>query len=212
MAITVRPTRVDLAIAKAVARNTSRAPEEISQALTWGADEHVLAAAAVLWWLWTRTRPADERSAGDHVLCVTVATAILPHILKRQFNQIRPDRKTVRGHLHGVPLSGNAYDAFPSGHAMHVGALASAASRLPPSKRNVAWAVGSALVSTRIVLLAHWTSDVVVGLAMGALLERALRFMTGYGRGRSKPRCTHRPRTGGRAPLHPSRNARRQGR
>jgi|SRR5580704_5349924 len=37
---------------------------------------------------------------------------------------------------------------------------------------------------SRILLLAHWTSDVVAGLALGAMLERGLRFVTGYGRSR----------------------------
>jgi hypothetical protein len=37
------------------------------------------------------------------------------------------------------------------------------------------------LVVTRIILLAHWVSDVVAGLAAGALLERGFRFLTGYG-------------------------------
>jgi membrane-associated phospholipid phosphatase len=35
-----------------------------------------------------------------------------------------------------------------------------------------------------VVLLAHWVSDVVAGLAVGATLERALRLVSGYGRGR----------------------------
>ncbi|MGY8710820.1 phosphatase PAP2 family protein [Bradyrhizobium sp. 18BD] len=93
-----------------------------------------------------------------------------------------PDRRTVRGHLHGIPLSGKAPDAFPSGHAVHVGALASAAKELPPAKRNRVWAVGAVLVSTRILLLAHWASDVVAGLAIGAVLERLMRRLTGFGR------------------------------
>jgi undecaprenyl-diphosphatase len=37
-------------------------------------------------------------------------------------------------------------------------------------------------VLTRIVLLAHWTSDVVAGLAVGAATERLLRLLTGFGR------------------------------
>jgi undecaprenyl-diphosphatase len=64
---------------------------------------------------------------------------------------------------------------------VHIGALASAASRLPPQQRNLAWSVGAGLVLTRVVLLAHWASDVAAGLAVGALLERMLRFVTGYG-------------------------------
>src|SRR6185369_510445 len=44
--------------------------------------------------------------------------------------------------------------------------------RVVANQRNTIWAVGGGLVLTRIVLLAHWTSDVVAGLAVGAALER----------------------------------------
>jgi membrane-associated phospholipid phosphatase len=44
------------------------------------------------------------------------------------------------------------------------------------------WAAGGAIALTRIVLLAHWTSDVVAGLAVGAAVERLLRFVTGFER------------------------------
>jgi hypothetical protein len=44
------------------------------------------------------------------------------------------------------------------------------------------WALGAGLVLTRIELLAHWASDVGVGLAVGAVTERLLRLVTGYGR------------------------------
>jgi hypothetical protein len=46
-----------------------------------------------------------------------------------------------------------------------------------PSGRSV-----GGLVLTRIVLLAHWTSDVVAGLAVGVAIERALRSVTGFER------------------------------
>jgi membrane-associated phospholipid phosphatase len=101
---------------------------------------------------------------------------------KTVFDQERPDRLTVRGHWRGIPFSGNRLDAFPSGHAVHIGALASAASILPAKQRNAAWGIGLGLVLTRIILLAHWTSDAVVGLGVGVLTERILRCFTGYGR------------------------------
>jgi membrane-associated phospholipid phosphatase len=184
MAIAVHPTKFDLAIARAIARHTSPAPEEVSKVVTWGADEHILIGLAVGWWLLSRGRPAPQRQASDHVLLTTTVASVLPHLLKSAFNQVRPDRRTVRGHLHGIPLSGHALDAFPSGHAIHIGALASAAAELPPRQRYSVWTVGACLVLTRVVLLAHWTSDVAAGLAIGATLERVLRFVTGYGRQR----------------------------
>jgi undecaprenyl-diphosphatase len=177
----VRPTRADIEIANAVSKYTDPEAERIAETLTWGADEHILCALAAGWWLYSRHRTARDRQNSDHILLTTVAVTLLPHALKAIFDQDRPDRLTVRGHLHGVPLSGKRRDAFPSGHAIHVGALASAATVLPPAKRNLVWSVGAGLVLTRIVLLAHWASDVVTGLAIGALVERLLRLWTGYG-------------------------------
>jgi hypothetical protein len=177
----VRPTRADIEIANAVSAYTGPKIEQAAGALTWGADEHVLCALAVGWWLYCRNGSARDRRNGNHILLTTVAVTIIPHVLKAVFDQERPDRLTVRGHLHGVPFSGKRLDAFPSGHAVHVGALASAATVLPPAKRNLVWCVGAGLVLTRIVLLAHWMSDVVTGLAIGVLTERLLRLWTGYG-------------------------------
>ena len=174
----IRPMRLDIAIANAVAEYTSPRTEQVAGLLTWGADEHVLLAIAAGWWLYCRGR---QRENSDHILVTTFAVIVAPHLLKSIVNQRRPDRLTVRGHLHGVPVSGKPLDAFPSGHAMHVGALASAATVLPRATRNFVWTLGAGLVLTRVVLLAHWASDVVAGLALGALVERLLRPLTGYG-------------------------------
>ena len=144
-----------------------------------GGRQHLLCAAAIAWWLYARPRPR-QRLAASHVLLTIVAASVLPHLLKSVFNQQRPDRLTVLGHLHGVPVSGNRMDAFPSGHAIHVGALASAATTLPRKIRDVVWAVGAGLIATRVVLLAHWASDIVAGLAIGVVLERLVRRLTGF--------------------------------
>lgn len=179
--VRIRPTSADVSIANAIAAHATPGMERAAQALTWGADEHVLCAIAGGWWLYCRNKDAGRRRASDHMLLTTVVASALPHLLKLAFNQQRPDRTTVRGHRRGIPFSGKRLDSFPSGHAVHVGALASAASVLPAGQRNVVWGVGAALVLTRVVLLAHWASDVAAGLAVGALTERLLRPLTGYG-------------------------------
>jgi undecaprenyl-diphosphatase len=181
MTITIRPTSADVKIARSISRHTNRRTERFAAFLTWGADEHVMCAAAALWWLCSRQQ-AHRRVTADHVLLTTVAATILPHVLKGIFNQRRPDRMTVIGHLHGIPVSGKPLDAFPSGHAIHVGVLTSAASELPRPMRFAVWGAGGALLLTRIVLLAHWTSDVALGLAIGTGLERSLRVVTGFGK------------------------------
>jgi hypothetical protein len=71
MPVNVRPTRADREIARVIARNTTPATEET--VLTWGADEHVLCAAAAVWWLYCRGRPAPERAASNHILITTIA-------------------------------------------------------------------------------------------------------------------------------------------
>ena len=185
----VKPTHADVEIADTISRHTGPGYEEAAEALTWGADEHVLCALAAGFWLYARGGTARALRNSDHLLLTTVAVTILPNILKRVFNRQRPDRRTILGHLRGVPLSGKSLDAFPSGHAVHVGALASAATVLPPAKRNLVWLVGTGLVLTRVVLLAPWMSDVVAGLAIGAATERLLRPCTGFG---SKPQADDR--------------------
>jgi undecaprenyl-diphosphatase len=178
--ITVRPTAADVAIANFVATHTNPPAEEAAEVLTWGADEHILCGLTAAWWLYTRNQNRPIRRAADYILLTTFVASALPHLLKILFDQPRPDRLTVGGHWRGVPLSGRRFDAFPSGNAVHVGALASAASRLPRRQRNIAWLVSAGRVVTRIILLAHWTSDVLAGLAIGALTERSLRRFTDY--------------------------------
>jgi undecaprenyl-diphosphatase len=192
--IDIPPTGADVAIARAMARNTAPLPDQIARALTWGADEKVLLVLAAVVWLASRGRGGPPRRAGNHALLVAVAASLLPHGLKGLFDQTRPDRRTVIGHVHGISFSGKRRDAFPSGHAIHMGALASAAAVLPPAHRRTIQAVAVGLSLTRIVVLAHWASDVVVGFAFGALLEKVLRGVTCYRRQASKKR--KRPRRG----------------
>jgi membrane-associated phospholipid phosphatase len=178
--ISVRPTKPDVVVAREIARDTGPIPEEVARALTWGADEKVLLVLAATGWLASRGRSEPLRRAGNHALLVAVAASLLPHGLKLVFDQTRPDRTTVLGHVHGISFSGKRDDAFPSGHALHMGALASAAGALPPGPRRVIRALAVGLSLTRVVILAHWASDVVAGFALGAALERLLRLWTGY--------------------------------
>ena len=59
-----------------------------------------------------------------------------------------------------------------------MGALAAAAEFLPSRERKIIRGIALSLSATRILLLAHWASDVVVGFALGALLERLMRRLT----------------------------------
>ncbi|WP_439405485.1 phosphatase PAP2 family protein [Bradyrhizobium sp. DASA03076] len=183
---TVEPTRVDNAIADQIASHTNSEVEHVAQALTWGADEHILLGLAAAGWVYAQLRAPRQRPTANHILLVSLVTAALPHVLKSVFDQTRPDRLTALGHCRGVPLSGRRRDAFPSGHAVHMGALASAADLLPSGPRRMVRALAVGLSLTRVVLLAHWVSDVLAGFTLGIAVERVLRPLT-LGRSRSVP-------------------------
>jgi membrane-associated phospholipid phosphatase len=169
--VTIGPTRLDCGVAKIVEDHATPALERPLERLTYAADEHVLYAAALGFWLFSRGTSPRQRQAADYLALNVAISAVLPHILKTLVNQQRPDRR-VHGRRHGVPVSGNAEDAFPSGHAVHVGAVASALSRYDPRWTRLSWSVGGALAATRVILLAHWTTDVLAGLALGVAVER----------------------------------------
>lgn len=173
MAIPVPPLPLDTAAAHRIAARVGPDSEQVMGVLTWAADEHLLMAAVGVFWLATRAigRARDRRWA-DGVLLSTLAAAALPHVTKRLFNRRRPNR-LVNRRRHGIPKQGKALDSFPSGHAMHVGALAAAATRkLEPRWWPAVWTAALAVSATRLGLLAHYPSDVVAGLVLGVLLDR----------------------------------------
>jgi membrane-associated phospholipid phosphatase len=170
----VPPTEADIKLANAIARHASPLLERQAQTMTWLADEKLLFAAGFALSLASKRGTPQQRLRADHLLLAVVVSSVVPHLLKHAIDQQRPDRRIWRWGR-GIPKSGRPMDAFPSGHAMHVGAITSAISWIEPRATPWVWAAGIALASTRVVLLAHWASDVIVGLCAGAALERLLR-------------------------------------
>jgi undecaprenyl-diphosphatase len=177
--IIVRPTKADVAIARGIARDTTLAPEEIARALTRGADEKVLLVLATVGWLASRGC-GEPRRAGNQALLVTVAASMLPHGPKLLFDQMRPDRRTVLGQVHGHLILGQTRGRLSlrsrPAHGRSGISRRHVAGRPRPAIRTLA--VGLSL--TRVAVSAHWASEVVAGFALGAVLERLLRLWTGY--------------------------------
>lgn len=171
----INETKFDRKVANTIVRHANPVLEHVCEALTWTADEHLLCGLAAALWLLSRRGDGSQRQEANHLVACVAVTAILPHLIKRLIDQKRPDRCMVPpAHRHGIPKSGKPLDAFPSGHAMHIGAIASAVSRAVPKATPLAWGLGGLIAATRIVLLAHWTTDVLIGLALGAGVERGL--------------------------------------
>jgi hypothetical protein len=116
---------------------------------------------------------ACARREADRLLAAVLVAGAVPHLFKLLFRRRRPDR-SVRPHGKGIPRSGNAWDSFPSGHAVHLGAIAPSLARLAPERLGFAvWQILAALASTRIVLLAHYPTDVLAGWGIGLAVNKA---------------------------------------
>jgi hypothetical protein len=153
-------------------------PEEIACALTWGADEKVLLILAAVGWLASRGRSEALRRAGNHALLVAGAASLLPHGLKLLPNPSGSQDRAGPHPWHLVLRQTRGRVSLRPRDAH--GALASAAAALPAGPRRAIQALTVGLSLTRVVLLVHWASDVVVWFALGGVLERIVRLWTGY--------------------------------
>jgi membrane-associated phospholipid phosphatase len=201
------PTPADLWLARRAARAASPSLERAAQVVTLAADENLLLGVVGLMWIGVRllTQDAGTRERADHLALVTAASAALPHLLKQLVDQERPDRRVVGEPRHGVPRSGKPRNAFPSGHAVHLGAIAAALTRWVSAPWGLAvWAVALGLSATRLVLLAHWLTDVAAGLAIGVGLEAALHRLRAPDRSGPVPAWATDPDGSGR-PQAPTR-------
>jgi undecaprenyl-diphosphatase len=179
--IDLPPSSLDRAISKRCARMATPARENSLQVMTWLADEKVLLGLVGVFWMSVQiqsSRPDLRREANRMLLGVALA-GLLPDVFKRLVNRKRPDRTVVHGLRHGIPRSGDPWDSFPSGHALHLGAIAGPLMRLvSPRARLLIGAGLLGVASTRILLLAHYTSDVAAGLAIGAGLGTIVHKLT----------------------------------
>ena len=190
--ITLPPTRWDLVLSRACAREATPEIERTLRVVTWLADEKIVLGATLLFWTYVRLSRRDIEIVrrADHMLCSVALAGMLPHLFKRLIDRKRPDRVVVHGRRQGIPRSGNAWDSFPSGHALHLGAIAGSVVRFCPHRfRRLVWPSIIALAATRILLLAHYLSDVVTGLAVGVALDRVVGRLFGERHAASSGHC-----------------------
>jgi membrane-associated phospholipid phosphatase len=176
------PTRWDIAVAKAAERVARPGEERSLRVVTWLADEKIMLAAVAAFWMgaYGLSRSQALKTEADRMLLSVGVAGLLPHLFKRLIDRTRPDRTVVHGRRRGIPRSGDPHDSFPSGHALHIGAIAGPLLRVtPPNGRPAVLAGLGALALTRVLLLAHYVSDVAAGLLLGAGLGAAVTRLTG---------------------------------
>ncbi|TCR90202.1 lipid A 1-phosphatase LpxE [Rhizobium sp. BK376] len=106
---------------------------------------------------------------GGYLLVSIALSGILVNILKRIIGRARPMHYDDWGILGFSPFNGHAsFESFPSGHATTIGAFFAALAFLSPRYRFVFAACAIWLAATRVMIGAHYPSDVIAGLALGA--------------------------------------------
>jgi membrane-associated phospholipid phosphatase len=107
---------------------------------------------------------------------VSVAgSGIAASLFKNAFGRARPDHLTGTGVFDLHPFAFRAdWASFPSGHATTAGATAAVLALLMPRFARPILAAGAVVALTRVLLDAHFLSDVVAGYALGAAFTLAL--------------------------------------
>jgi undecaprenyl-diphosphatase len=132
--VSLPPTRIDLAVSKTCARTASPRLERALQIVTCLADEKVVLGGTVLFWLYSWVKIGQRTKQADDLLVSATLAGALPQLLKHMANRERPDRVVPYKRGRGIPRSRHPRQSFPSGHALHLGAIAGPISRLLPKR------------------------------------------------------------------------------
>ena len=112
---------------------------------------------------------------GGYLLTTIALSGILANLLKRAIGRARPTHFEDWGAFGFSPFNGRAsFESFPSGHATTIGAFFVALAFLFPRYRYIFLACALWLAATRVMIGAHYPSDVIAGLALGGWFS----FMT----------------------------------
>ena len=148
----------------------------------------LLSAALALFWawragraerngpLWSRER---KRAIAAVFLFATVAVAgIVTNLIKILIGRARPNPFLHEGIYGFHPWHLDAdLRGFPSGHATTVFALAFALTMIQPRWRYPAFAFAIVIAATRVVINAHFLSDIVGGMVVALLTAVWLRTL-----------------------------------
>ncbi|TCU16335.1 PAP2 superfamily protein [Rhizobium sullae] len=116
----------------------------------------------------TRMQALQICWTGAYLLTSIILSGVIANFLKRTIGRARPQHFEDYGILSFSPFSGHAgFESFPSGHATTIGAFFAAFSLLFPRCRILFLACALWLGMTRVMVGAHYPSDVIAGLALG---------------------------------------------
>ncbi|WP_164901881.1 phosphatase PAP2 family protein [Neorhizobium lilium] len=110
-------------------------------------------------------------------LCVALS-GVTANLLKRVIGRARPVLYDQLGMLSLNFFAGSSrFESFPSGHATTIGAFMMAMALLAPPFRLVFLVMGLWLGFSRVIVGAHYPSDVIAGLALGAWFSLVIAIL-----------------------------------
>lgn len=129
------------------------------------------------------TRHARSASRlGLYFFLTIAATSALVHLAKLVVGRARPELFAEHGAYDLAPLAFDTlYQSFPSGHSAAVGALFGAFAMLLPRFRPLFLLGALTIGVSRVVVGAHYPSDVAAGLLLGLWTAIAMAFLFARG-------------------------------
>lgn len=141
-----------------------QAATEVGESTWW------LVGAAVLFALCALRKRHNAARWAFAFFVAIAGSGLAGNLLKLIFGKARPERLFEAGFFGFTPFSyGHDVNSFPSGHATTFGALAMMCALLFPRAGWIAIPLGALGASTRVLIQAHYVSDVCAGFALGML-------------------------------------------
>ena len=123
-------------------------------------------------------RARTARRLSLYFLVTIGATSALVHLFKLIVGRARPELFSELGAYSLTPFAyDNLYASFPSGHSAAVGSFFGAFSMLAPRLRPL-FLIGALMIgASRVIVGAHYPSDVAAGLLLGLWTAIATAFV-----------------------------------
>jgi membrane-associated phospholipid phosphatase len=125
-----------------------------------------------------RHRARTARSLSAYFLLTIGTASVLVHGLKFLIGRARPELLHEYGAYSLTPFAGDRlFESFPSGHSTAAGAMFGAFAMLMPQFRPLFFFFAMLIGISRVVVGAHYPSDVAAGLLLGLWTAVIIAFL-----------------------------------
>jgi membrane-associated phospholipid phosphatase len=119
-----------------------------------------------------------DRRIGAAVATLVAAfgASVVCTLVKRSVGRVRPNRENAGKFLGPTLKHANFRESFPSSHSASAIALSAVLAALYPPAAITFWVLGIGCALLRYIMDAHWPSDVLGGIALGAACANVVIF------------------------------------